>query len=79
MEWNDGWEQILNGERERTRGVWEGENRRLSLGFGLSLFPSGSRDIGRLSGLVICADSFKTVVRFCKVDVFEDVELAGAD
>jgi hypothetical protein len=74
----DGGEQTLGAEGRRTWRVGEGERGGLCLGFGLSLLTSRPRDIGRLAGPVIDADGFETVIRLCKMDVFENVGGSGS-
>ena len=74
----DDWERTLGGKRGWNRRVWEGESCRLCLCLGFGLFTSRSRDVGRLAGPVVDADRFKTVIRLCKVDVFENVRSGGS-
>ena len=58
--------------------MWEGETRRFCLCFCFSLFTSRLGDAGRFAGLIVDADRFKTVIRLCEVDVFEDVRGSGS-
>jgi hypothetical protein len=74
----DSGEQTLGAEGGRAWRVWEGISGGFCLGFCLSFFTSGTRDIDRLAGPVIDADGFETVVRLCKVNVFESVGGRGS-
>ena len=71
-------ERTLSSKRGWAMRLWERVSGRLCLGFGLSLFTSRPRDVGRLAGPIVDANGFKAVIRLCEVDVFEKVGSSGS-
>ena len=68
----------MNCERGWAGRVGEGISGRLCLGFCLSLFTSRSRDVGGLAGPVVDTDGLETIIRLCKMDVFEKIGGSGS-